>query len=203
MTVDVFHELLAVVVPVFVAMDPFGALPLVVSWLSELTPAQRQRQLRNAFLTATSLGLIFLVGEKWLLGILGVDVPDFLIAGGVILLVLAISDLVVSGGHETRGSVRASDLGVVPIGTPVLVGPATMTALIVLIDRYGLYLTVFAFLVNLAIAWVVLSSAAVLIRLLGRNGLRAASKVVSLLLAAIAVKYIRDGLVVILHRLAT
>ena len=187
-----------VVVPIFVAMDPVGALPLVLAWTADLTSAERNRQLRDALLTALTLGLVFVVGGRWLLGVLGVTVPDFLIAGGLVLLVLAISDLVVGGGHEARGTPGERDFGAVPIGTPILAGPATLATLLVLVDTYGWAWTALAFVFNLLLAWRLFRRAGDITRGVGRNGLRAASKVVSLVLAAIAVRLIRDGVLVIL-----
>jgi multiple antibiotic resistance protein len=186
-----------VVVPIFVAMDPIGALPLVFTWTAKLDPAERDRQLRDALITAFTLGLVFIVGGRWLLGILGVGVPDFLVAGGLVLLALAITDLVVGGSHEGRGSTGSPDFGAVPIGTPVLVGPATLATVLVLVDDYGWAVTGLAFLVNLLVAWRLFRRAGELTRLFGRNGLRAASKVASLILAAIAVHLIREGLLAI------
>ena len=95
--------------------------------------------------------------------------------------------------------VSRRDFGVVPIGTPLLAGPATLTTLLVQVDRYGALPTVIALLVCMLIAWSLFRRATDLTRLFGRNGLRAASKVISLLLAAIAVKYIREGLVASFH----
>ncbi|MBI2954605.1 MAG: hypothetical protein HYY30_09850 [Chloroflexi bacterium] len=175
-------------------MDAIGATPLVIARTGELPLAEVRRQLRDAFLTALSLGTIFALDGRWFLDASGVDGPDFLIAGGLILLTLAVSDLVVGGGHEARGSLPLPDLGVVPIGTPLPVGPATLTTLLVLVDRYGIVLTVFAFVVNLLIAWYLFRRAASIIQLFGRNGLRAASKAASLLLAAVAIKLIREGI---------
>jgi multiple antibiotic resistance protein len=190
--------LLAVFVPLFVAMDPVGSVPLVVGWIAPLPPAERRRQLRLGVLTALILGFTFLLGGNRLLALLGVAVSDFLISGGLVLLVLAISDLVAGGGHETRGSLPHADLGVVPIGTPLLAGPATLTTLIVLVDRHGLLLTAIGLLANLIIAWRLFEAAPTVTRLFGQNGLRAGSKVVSLLLAAIAVKFIREGVLAII-----
>jgi multiple antibiotic resistance protein len=191
---------IAIAVPIFVAMDPIGALPLVLAWTAGLDPAERDRQLRDALVTALALGLIFVIGGRWLLGVLGVSVPDFLVAGGLVLLVLAISDLVVGGSHEGRGSSGRPDFGAVPIGTPILAGPATLATLLVLVDRYGWLATGLAFLVILLIAWRLFRRAAQLTRLFGRNGLRAASKVISLVLAAIAVRLIREGLLAMLQQ---
>jgi multiple antibiotic resistance protein len=121
---DVLGTLVGVFVPLFVAMDPVGALPLVVAWTAGLGPAERDRQLRDGLLTALAVGVLFVIGGRWLLGVLGVGVADFLVAGGLVLLVLAVSDLVLGGGHEARGSSGRPDFGAVPIGTPILAGPA-------------------------------------------------------------------------------
>jgi multiple antibiotic resistance protein len=88
----------------------------------------------------------------------------------------------------------------VPIGTPILAGPATLATLLVLVDRYGWLTTALAFLVILLIAWRLFRRAAQLTRLFGRNGLRAASKVMSLVLAAIAVRLIREGLLAMMQQ---
>jgi multiple antibiotic resistance protein len=185
-------------VPVFVAMDPVGAVPLVVVWTADLPAREWSRQLRDAIVTALVLGLLFVVAGKWLLAALGVGVPDFLVAGGLILLALAVSDLVAGGGHEGRGSVPRPDFGAVPIGTPLLAGPATLATLILLSDRYGLAVAALALLLNLVLAWWLFRRAGDITRLLGTNGLRAASKVASLLLAAIAIKFVREGTLAIL-----
>lgn len=199
---QLLNTALAVLVPIFVAMDPIGALPLVVAWSGDLTPADRDRQFRDALLTALALGLLFAVGGQWLLRALGVGVPDFLVAGGLVLLALAISDLVGGGGHEARGSLRRADFGAVPIGTPILAGPATLATVLVLVEQHGMIPTILALLVTLLFAWRLFRRASALTQLFGHNGLRAASKIASLLLAAIAVKLIREGVVAILQRSA-
>jgi small neutral amino acid transporter SnatA (MarC family) len=84
-------------------MDPVGAVPLVIAWTAGLAPPARDRQLRDALLTALALGLVFLAVGQALLRLLGVGVPDFLVAGGAVLLVLAVADIAVGGGHDSRG----------------------------------------------------------------------------------------------------
>jgi multiple antibiotic resistance protein len=191
---DQAEQIAALVVPIFVAMDPLGALPLIVAWTGNLERPERNRQLRDALVTALLLGLLFILGGAWLLDALGVTVADFLMAGGLILLVLAVSDIAVGGSHEARGSTGRPDFGAVPIGTPILAGPATLATLMVQVERYGFAPTALAFSITLLVAWRLFRRAELVTRLLGRNGLRAISKVISLLLAAIAVKLIREGL---------
>ena len=135
---------LGLVIPLFVAMDPVGTLPLFVAWTGGLTAQEREQQLRGAVLTAPAVCVLFMVGGRWLLSILGVGVADFLVAGGLVLLVLAGSDLVTGGGHEARGSSATRDIAAVPIGTPILAGPATLTTLLILVERYGTLLALLA-----------------------------------------------------------
>jgi multiple antibiotic resistance protein len=201
--IDLLGTLLGLLVPLFVAMDPVGALPLVIAWTSGLTADERERQLRDGLLTALAVCLLFVVGGRWLLGLLGVGVADFLVAGGLVLLVLAVSDLVMGGGHEARGSSARRDIGAVPIGTPILAGPATLATLLILVDRYGMLLALLALVLNLIVAWRLFYRAAIIARLFGRTGLGAASKVASLLLSAIAIKLIREGLVILIQAART
>ena len=86
-------------------------------------------------------------------------------------------------------------MGAVPIGTPLVTGPAVLTTIIILLDSYGMLITVSSFVVNLFIVWVVFSYSDAISRFLGKAGSKAFSKIASLLLAAIAVMMIRKGVV--------
>jgi multiple antibiotic resistance protein len=185
-------------VPLFVAIDAVGNLPIIIARTHHFTPRQRRLTLIEAFFTALVVGLVFMLVGKALLRYLGVTVDDFLIAGGLVLLVLAVRDIAGTGvesEEEPEGERRdAESVGAVPIGTPLLVGPATMATLLLLVDQYGPWVTGLAFLLNLLLAWLFFAQAEHISRFLGRRGLRATSKVMSLLLAAIAVHLIRRGL---------
>jgi multiple antibiotic resistance protein len=119
-----------------------------------------------------------------------------MIAGGGILFCIAIMDLLVPTDKKRR--MPSEDLGVVPLGTPLIVGPAVLTTSLLLIDQYGLYPTLVAVLLNIIIAGVVFSCSGRIIRAIGKSGSRALSKVMALLLAAIAVKMVRMGVFAIL-----
>lgn len=181
-------------VPLFVAMDAIGVLPILISVTQEMRAAERNKTILYAALTALILGLAFVVVGKGVFIFLGIDVFDFLVAGGAILFLLAAKDLVTGKMIEAQASVGEGMLGVVPLGTPLVVGPAVLTTLLILIDQYSLWIVVVSFVINLAIAWVLLSQANRVVSFLGQGGVRAISKVVSLLLAAIAVNMIRQGI---------
>jgi small neutral amino acid transporter SnatA (MarC family) len=85
-------------------MDPIGALPLIFAWTANLETGERNRRLQDALLTAFTLGLVLILGGRWLLGVLGVGLPDFLVAGGLVLVALAITDLVVGGATKVAAA---------------------------------------------------------------------------------------------------
>lgn len=152
---------------------------------------------RLAMLTALGLGLGFIALGKIVFLFMGIEVYDFLVAGGLILFILAARELLA----ERRGEQTPADkemVGVVPLGTPLIVGPAVLTTLLLLIDQYSIGAVVLSFIINLAIAWLIFSQGNRIAGFLGRSGLRAASKVAMLLLAAIAVMMIRKGITEIL-----
>ena len=185
-------------VPLFVAMDAIGVLPILLPLTQDMKVSERRRVIRLAVLTALGLGLGFVAIGKGIFLFLGIEVADFLIAGGLILFLLAAKDLITGKMMEAEASVGADMIGVVPLGTPLVVGPAVLTTLLILIDLYSIVIVIVSFIINLAIAWLLFAQANRVVAFLGQGGVRATSKVVSLFLAAIAIKMIRQGVLGIL-----
>ena len=190
---QVLREFGLTFVPLFVAMDAIGVLPILLPLTQDMKVSERRRVTRLAMLTALGLGLGFVAVGKGIFLFLGIQVADFLIAGGLILFLLAAKDLITGKMVEAQASVGADMIGVVPLGTPLVVGPAVLTTLLILTDLYSIVIVVVAFIINLAIAWLLFAQANRVVAFLGQGGVRAASKIVSLFLAAIAVKMIRQG----------
>lgn len=181
-------------IPLFIAVDAIGLLPFILSLTQDMNPAERPRTIRYAMFTGFVLGLVFVGIGKGIFFVLGIAIGDFLIAGGLVLLVLAIRHLIIGKLVELQPSVSKEMIGVVPIGTPLVVGPAVLTTLLLLTQQYSVLAVVLSFLLNLAFAWLVFAQANRVARLLREQGLRASSQIASLLLAAIAVMMIRKGL---------
>lgn len=177
-------------IPLFVAMDPLGILPIYMSITIKLPEEEKRKVIRYSIISALAICLVFVAVGEVIFSILGITVDDFKIAGGLMLLVLAVIEL--TGQKNYRES--AHDVGIVPIGVPLLVGPAVLTTLIVLVDHYGIAPTLMSLILNLAVVYIVFSGARTITRLIGKNGIIAVSKIVALLLAAIAVMMIRIGL---------
>jgi multiple antibiotic resistance protein len=182
--------------PLLVAVDAIGVLPIFMSLTEEVEPADRRRIVVQSVITAAVVALAFLAGGKAVLSFLGVTVADFLIAGGTLLFVLSLNDLLTA--EKRRRRVGPANLGAVPLGVPLIVGPAVLSTIFILVGEYGILPTVAATLVNIALAGVVFWFCTPIERLLGRAGTRAVSKLAALLLAAIAVRMVRKGLLMVL-----
>ena len=179
-------------VPLLVASDPIGAVPVYVTLTEGLSPEERRRVTRQSLVTAAVVGAVFLFGGRPLFDLLNITVEDFKIAGGLVLLVLAILELVRQ--ERPAEHLERAMIGVVPLGVPLISGPAVLTTLIILKDQQGLVPTGVAFLAIVAIVGLAFSYADALLRVLGPAGTKALSKVTALILAAIAVMMIRIGI---------
>ena len=122
---------------------------------------------------------------------LDISVGAFAIAGGLILLMFSIKYMMT--GHMIE-AVKEEMVAVVPIGTPLTAGPATITTLLLLAIQFPLYMVLISFALNMIIAWGILMAGNHITHFLGQGGLKAFSKVFSLLLAAIAVNMVINGL---------
>lgn len=178
-------------VPLFVAVDAFGILPMFLSLTEDLDSKRRHTVIIQSVLTASTIAVLFILGGPVLLRFLGITVPDFMLAGGFLLLAISLSDLL-TGGKKQRETDESS-LGAVPIGIPLITGPAVLTTCILLANTHGKAVTAAAIMINIALAGLLFRFAEPITQRLGRTGSKAISKVASMLLAAIAVMLMRRG----------
>ena len=178
-------------IPLFVAIDVFGVLPLFVALTDGMGPGDRRKLTREATLTAFAISIVFLVAGKMVFSLLGIRESDFRVGGGVVLLVLAVYDLLFS--KESKRDLKDA-VGVVPIGIPLIMGPAALTTIIILVDSYGYVWTIASLLANMLIVLLVFLEANAITRIMGNSGSRAIAKVAALFLAGIAVMMIRSGI---------
>lgn len=181
--------------PMFVAVDAVGILPLFMHLTEGVERHAVRRIIVQSMITAFVVALVFLALGRWIFQYLGITVADFLIAGGILLFTISVIDIITV--EKRVAQVDADSLGAVPIGVPLIVGPAVLTTIFVLVGEYGLMPTVTATVVNIAIAGAVFWLSEPLNRILGRSGSRALSKLAGILLAAIAVMMVRKGVLIL------
>ena len=182
-------------IPVFVAVDALGVLPIFVSLTRGYERKEKTGIILQSMITALCLAVVFIFLGKAIFRALGITVGDFMIAGGMVLFCIAIIDIV---NPEKKRRIPSKELGAVPLGTPLIVGPAVLTTSLIIIGEYGIYPTLLAIVANILLAGLIFSLSEILIKVLGEAGAKALSKVTSLLLAAIAVMMIRKGILQLL-----
>ena len=193
------RQFLLAFIPLFVAVDPIGLLPVFMALTQRLNGNQRRRVIRESVLTALAVAFVFILVGRWVLQAVGVTVGDFLIAGGLVLLALAIDELRQTEAPVTRASLP--NVGVVPLGVPLIAGPAVLATSLILLQTFGPWVTLLSVLVNIGLVAMVLLSANQLFAWLGEDGSRVVSKIANLLLVAIAVMLVRRGILFALGRL--
>jgi len=169
-----------------------GVLPAFIQMTGELPVRKRRTLVNGSVLTAGVVGLLFIPLGPLVLGALGLKTGDFQTAGGLLVLVIALRDVI--WDQKMLTSEAAVEAGVVPIGIPLLVGPAVLATLILLQTRFNWAEIAAALLLNLLLAWAVFHQSTRLIGWMGVTGTRVVSKLAALLLAAYAVMMIRVGL---------
>jgi multiple antibiotic resistance protein len=184
------QKFLQAFIPLFVAIDPVGLAAIFLGLAPTMEARERERIARQAVWTGGAVALGFLFLGQSIFAALGISVGDFQIAGGLILFILAARDLIHSVAEPEK---LPPDFGVVPLGMPLIAGPASITTLLLLAQSLGVIVTLAALVANLALVVLALHYSEWLGRKVGPTGMRAISKIISMLLAAIAVSMIRQG----------
>jgi multiple antibiotic resistance protein len=174
----------------FVALDIIGTVPMYLSLTSHMAPAERKRVVDKSMLVALVVALVFMAVGQSTFKHLGISLNDFRIAGGLILLLISLADLL--GGPEAAKQ-NSGETGIVPLAVPLISGPAVLTTLLLQVGTVGYPITIFALIVNYLLGWVILRHCDRVTKWIGKDGTVVISKIAALLLAAIAVAMIRTG----------
>jgi len=197
-----FKPYILTFIPIFVAVNALSVLPIYLTLTAELKAKERRQVLQHSIVTATIIAFAFIFVGKLVFNIIGVTVADFKVAGGIMLFIMSVSYLLPNGAQRGKQLEKEKeDVGVFPLGTPLITGPAVLTACLVLVDAHGMLPTAVSLVLNVIIAWIVFANADILVRILGKSGTRAFSKVGDILLAAFAVMMMRNGLMEIIRNI--
>lgn len=178
-------------VAIFVALDIVGTLPLFIGMTSQMGKSTRNRIINISMLVAFVVAVAFIFLGDVIFRFIGIAVYDFKIAGGLVLLLVSLADLL---GHPESSQRASGSTGVVPLAVPLITGPGVLTTLVLQVANVGLWITLFALFINYLLAWFLLRHSQGVERILGKDGTVVVSKIAALLLSAIAVAMIRGGL---------
>lgn len=177
-------------IPLFIAINIFLLIPIFISMTEGMTKEKKKAIVRDSIITAMIVSLLFIALGEVIFRILGITADDFKIGGGLVLLAFAILDLLERHIEKEKPDIK---MGVVPIGVPLIVGPAVLTTILVLVEHYGIAPTIISLMINLFIVWILLIKSEKIIRIFGKGGIVGISKVMAILLASIAIMMIRIG----------
>ncbi|MEU6999417.1 MarC family protein [Nonomuraea sp. NPDC046570] len=187
-------------VTMFVIMDPPGVIPLFLAYTSGRTPAERRRIAWQAAVTACCLIVVFAVFGQVILSYLHVEVAAMQIAGGLLLLLVALELLRGTTAEPQSGTVRSNvNVALVPLGTPLLAGPGAIVATIVFAQQAGnkhggiLALGLAIAAVHLVL-WLFMRFSVSIIRVIKENGVELVTRIAGLLLSALAVQLIINAI---------
>ena len=184
-------DLIKMTVALFIVVNPLGSVPSFVSLTQDMDKQQRKRTYHLAILTGLILLAFFtLVGQNVLI-LFGISLDSFMIAGGILLLIVAVKLLVIGGWTENLS--LSETVGAVPIGCPLLVGPGAITTAILSLQSSGILVTLLSVAITFIIVWLILRFIDPIYRVLGKNGSLVITRVMALLIASIAVQYVLEG----------
>lgn len=188
----------------FTIIDPVGVIPLTLSATARDSPQRRRQIVDRAVLVAAAIIVLSgLVGRRFL-GSLGITLPAFKIAGGVLLLLIAIDMLFArkTGAKRTdeeeRAAAEEEDPAVFPLAIPMIAGPGTIATVLLLVDLahsdWGRLTIVYvAYALALLVTWLCMRAAGSLLHVLGRTGIHVVTRVLGIILAALAVQFMLNG----------
>jgi multiple antibiotic resistance protein len=186
-----WRHFLETFIPLFVAIDALGLIPVFLGLTQNLSPQRRRVVTFQAVGTAVLICFLFMFLGRAIFAYIGINSADFKVAGGIILIVLAVLDLLTVG----KPAVHESEMiGIVPLAMPLIAGPATLTTILILASRDGYSMTMLSLAANFLLLLLLLLSSDAIAKRIGPYVLSAFSKLVMVLLAAVAVHFIHSGI---------
>lgn len=182
----------------FIILDPIGNAPLFYGYTKDMKEAERRKTILNSIAIAIALLVFFALFGEPFFRYFGITAPDFRIAGGIILFVYGLWG--VFGNTEIEMVKDRESLAIVPLATPLLAGPGSITTVIYIKYNWGLWISLSSILIDGLIALGILLAGEKLFKLFGSKGSIFLVKLFSMILLAIAVGMIRQGITEIINR---
>ncbi len=194
---------------IFAIVNPMGATTFFVVLSRDYAPDLKRRVIEKAILSATIVLILFAFAGTYIFGLFGTTIPAFEIAGGILLFRIA---LTMMQGERPRTQLTPQDreealqremVGVVPLGIPMFAGPGAITTVMVFmagtstaqgIDFIRVVIILACVLVTMITGWIMLANADRIFKRIGRMGVYAFSRIMGIIIAAVAVQFVLNGI---------
>jgi multiple antibiotic resistance protein len=183
-------SIIKAIVALFIVIDPLGNIPLFITLTEKMNKEKRRRTFQTATFISLILLLIFALLGQQILALFGISLHAFMIAGGLLLLVISMKTLV----FEEKKIAATEEIGAVPIATPLLIGPGAITTTIVILQTYGIPITLISVMINFLIIRILFKYIDRIYKFLGRIGSLVTARIMAIFLAAIAIKFVLEGI---------
>jgi len=186
----ILFPFLKTLVALFIIVDVLGNLPFFIALSEGLSTSEKRKIFLTAVIAGFFLLVFFLLLGTAILNLFNVTLNDFKVAGGILLLLISVEILL-------RGKVsieHKEEIGIVPLACPLLVGPGAITTALTLVKLYGYGIVLSALLVCFFLVWFILYFSEPIYNFLGKSGSLILTKIAAILIAAIAVQFIRQGI---------
>jgi multiple antibiotic resistance protein len=189
------HLFVQAFILLFAVLDPLGNVPFFQALTSNMEKPLKLNVARNSTLIALTLLLVFAFAGYSILEFLNITIIDFMIAGGILLLILSIRDIVEEKPVGVSPQVKSEHVSAFPLGTPLMAGPGSITTVMLIVRfDYGFILAPAVIIANCLVAYMAFRLSEGLLRVMGSSGMGIVAKVMDILMAAIAVSFITTGL---------
>lgn len=190
----------------FTIIDPIGMIPMTLAATSRVSPERRNQIVDQAVLVAAGVMLFMGVVGRMILDYLGITLPAFMIAGGILLFLIAIDMLFARPTRakateaEEKEAAATENPAVFPLAVPMIAGPGTIATVLLLVnlshgDRLNFAIVAFAYGIALIVTWLCMRGSALLLRVIGTTGINVVTRLLGIILAALAVQFVVNGLV--------
>ena len=189
----------------FTIIDPIGMIPMTLASTTHVSAERRNQIIDQAVIVAAAVILFMGVVGRLLLDYLGITLPAFMIAGGILLFLISIDMLFArptrakSTEEEEKEAASAENPAVFPLAVPMIAGPGTIATVLLLVnltrgDHLELAVVAIAYAVALLVTWLCMRGSAMLLHVIGTTGINVVSRLLGIILAALAVQFVLNGL---------
>ncbi|MEM4644094.1 MAG: MarC family protein [Candidatus Methanomethylicaceae archaeon] len=187
----IFAQIVFITGQIFAILNPISVIPTFLSLTDDLGVTERHRIVRNSSFAVLIIAVALALGGSYLLSFFHVSISSLQVGGGILLMAIAIEML--GGLPRTKSLESHAEVAIVPIATPLLVGPGTMTTIIVLSGLVPLLLLVASIFIVTFVTYLLLRYSEILVSVFGRNGIRALGRFMTIIIAAFAAQLIYAG----------